>query len=106
MKMQKEKIKTLEMQRYYNLKENHICVVCGKREAIEDHVLCPICRAKKQENNIGQSERLKGRYDALKAKGICVSCGKEKVIEGRVRCYRCIEKSKQRRKKKYLKSVV
>ena len=49
---------TPAIRRYYRLKKEGICVVCGRRKAIEGISFCEICREKKRQSR----ERNKKKY--------------------------------------------
>lgn len=52
----KRKIET-NKRRYDRLKENHICVKCGKRKVTEGHATCVLCREKLREKQRERREQ-------------------------------------------------
>lgn len=93
--------------RYYFLKEHHICVKCGQRDAFRNKTMCPECLEKEQkkgrkryaENREQILQRKKKRNKALyarkKAEGLCVKCGQKKATKG-VYCLECYVKERKR----------
>lgn len=45
-----EKGKTYNRERRERLKAAGMCVCCGKRKAVKERVLCPVCKRKHQES--------------------------------------------------------
>ena len=92
---------------YYFLKEHHICVRCGKRDAFYNKTKCPECIEKAQkrdrehyaENREKILQRKKKRskplYARRKAEGLCVKCGRKKAIKG-IYCLECYVKERKR----------
>jgi predicted amidophosphoribosyltransferase len=97
-------------ERYYWLKEHHICACCGQQNARPGRVLCWDCADKqaeyfakrysylKEDENYKRkrAERFKARYEKLKAARICTRCGKRPARTGRNLCDRCAAKEKSK----------
>lgn len=88
---QREKV----VERYHWCKEHHICVSCGKRQAMENRVQCSECAEKNKK-------RSSENYKLLKQHHICVYCGKNPAERNRIYCYECnlkqSELNRERRK--------
>ncbi len=93
--------------RYYFLKEHHICVCCGQRDAFHNKTMCPECLEKcnkraskryaKDKEQILQRKRKRDKalYARRKAEGLCVKCGHKKATKG-VFCLECYVKERKR----------
>lgn len=89
------------------LKEHHICVRCGKRDAFHNKTMCPECLEKEQkrgrERYAENREQIlqrkkkynKSLYARRKAEGLCVKCGQKKATKG-VCCLECYVKERKR----------
>lgn len=89
------------------LKEHHICVRCGKRDAFYNKTKCPECIEKEQKENreyyirnkatiLKKDKKRKNEtYAKRKAAGLCVRCGKKAAIKG-VFCLECYVKERKR----------
>lgn len=79
------------IERYYWLKEHHICVSCGCEEAEKNSIYCLICKEDKKVNQLNkyhekarngqyrkkEAERKRKAYYKAKAEHKCTKCGKE-----------------------------
>lgn len=93
--------------RYYFLKEHHICVRCGQRDAFHNKTMCPECLEKEQKRGrkryaenreqILQRKRKRDKtlYAKRKAEGLCVRCDHKKATKG-VFCSECYVKERKR----------
>ena len=76
-----------DMGKYYRLKEQGICVYCGKRPSAPGKTKCPFCLAKiKNRRNAKRSDLERSEWVSF---GICYICGKNKVIPKRGVCEEC-----------------
>lgn len=83
----KEKQKNYRKERYNWLKEHHICVVCGKKDALGKYVRCAECL---QRCSINDYKRYhKKRQEQGKEKK-CYFCS-DPAVKGRTQCARHLE---------------
>lgn len=98
-----EETRRLNRERYYWLKEHHICVDCAQNEAFHKFVRCPECLDKKKEiyykNQKQGYATARLRIAKLKAEGKCISCTKPRSEKSVNFCDKCLE---QRRRYKRL----
>lgn len=89
-------------ERYYWLKEHHICTKCGNKEAFHNYTLCEDCLYKRNEQaHATQAQRTiyqRDRKNRLKAEGKCVACGKKRDGKSIVFCNRCLEVSRRNKR--------
>lgn len=108
--------KRTSKERYYWLKEHHICVYCGQRDAERNSTLCYICREKARTSHRQSYKRMKKKdnqftkrlaemhriaYAKAKAEGKCPRCGR--ILSNNthtVYCTRCLKKQTNRYKLK------
>lgn len=91
------------LDRYYWLKEHHICVRCGKKEAFRNRVCCEDCIYHNNEYYHSNRARLdktkKERQARYRAEGRCVVCGKPRDGKSIILCNKCLEVSNKARRK-------
>lgn len=87
-------------ERYYYLKSRHICVYCGKEEAMINRTYCVTCADRRSERSAEKYSKLsqdqknkilekaKERRHELKANGLCYNCGKP-AMPDKGRCNEC-----------------
>lgn len=99
---------------YHFLKEHHICVCCGQRDAFHNKTMCPECLEKhnkrtseryaKDKEQIQQRNRKRRKelYAERKAEGTCIRCGQKKATKGVycLECYVKVRKQKMKEKEK------
>lgn len=94
-KEQKEKKRVYAINRYNKLKNEGICVACGKRKNKENSIFCSICalkrnrRAKNTRAENGVTPR-----ELFGTEGYCSTCGK-KTNKYEKLCDRCMENSRR-----------
>ena len=82
-----ENLRLNDLDRYYRLKEQGICVYCRKRPSVPGKTKCSFCLSKirnrrnERRTNLNRSEWV--------SFGICYTCGKNKVIPGHGVCEDC-----------------
>jgi ribosomal protein S14 len=101
-------------EQYYDRKQRHVCVRCGKPDAGTEngYAYCRECLdyqanqdaqyQSKEVYYINLRRRMKKRYYERKAAGLCVICGKESR-PGKIYCQRCSDRqynSQRNRKRK------
>lgn len=91
------------LERYHWLKEHHICVSCGHREAFGKYVRCEDCLYKQNEANHKRKEKwnnyIRERSRKLQEEGKCANCGKIRDGESIRLCSRCLETRNRSRRK-------
>lgn len=108
----KEHHRKLSRDRYYWLKEHHVCVNCGQQTALPGRTLCWDCTDKVAKRGYKKRQRQKSDkvhqekvkeyrkkiYHERKNAGVCTACGKRPPRPGRTRCSRCADKDNSRYK--------
>lgn len=74
-----ERNKELKKKKYYEDKENGMCVICHKRKSLEGKTVCSICRAKRNDylskHRFPNKEENKNRKMDWVYNGKCYFCG-------------------------------
>lgn len=94
-------------ERYYWLKEHHICVACGSEDAEKNSIYCLICKednkarqkeryhkkAKSKEYKKTEAERKRIAYYKAKEEKKCTKCGKQLTGDSvKTLCVKCSRK--------------
>lgn len=94
-------------QRYWKLKAEWLCPICGKRHPKPGKTLCEECCARRREKRLEREKRLgqdkirKERHEAYRwyvDNHICPVCKKRRAAPGVVHCEECLERFAERRK--------
>jgi len=95
----REKDRLRTKARAERLKEQGLCIKCGKKPPVEGKVHCEECAERGLESKRLHREREKARlakrYADAKAQGMCVTCFQHPAAAGHVHCAYCIEKRRQ-----------
>lgn len=89
--------------RYILLKEQNICVGCGKNST-DGKVYCNSCTKKRKEyakrNSNKMSEYQKQYRSMRKSARLCIRCGKKEAVEGLTQCEICRQREMYHHKRK------
>jgi hypothetical protein len=81
--------KLANRKRNKRLKEQGLCVICGKRPAVEGKCRCKMCLEKKRKAYYLQSDLIP-RCERV-ANGLCYTCGEPVEEYGKKLCEKCSE---------------
>lgn len=90
----RENVSRCNKKRVEKLKEQGMCVTCGKRKAVPGKTLCEICLMKKRDDYRKRNGYQIPRHER-KSYGLCYICGKELEDKNRNICKDCTERAIQ-----------
>jgi len=89
----KKKLYYYTLERRKRLKQNGLCVLCGKLVETPGHATCQACRERRR-NEYADKHEIK-RNQRI-SKGQCYICGSEDLVDGKKLCKLCYKRSLKR----------